>query len=442
MLEDVELTEEIIITKDKNVKLNLNGKTISSTAINTINNQGTLTITSSGIIRNESENGTVIYNTGTVNMENGIITTNKNGGKAVYNVTENTSNSGTNASANSNNGNASGVFNMKAGKIVTEGIGAVGIYNSQDSKVTMKGGIIEITGYGNKAIYNNSSLEITGGKIIVSGEDAMGIYNGKTSKTCVIKLPDAEKSVSQATDEASIQKQQAESAKKAPEIIVQADEIENYEIIKNTDQFKEQLDKMKPSYGIYNDSEKEIIIEAVTIKVERLKGVGIFNGDNGIITLGIEDKTINSATPIIYAIADNTTALQNSTKGQINFYDGRFVTTSSVKDLITKILQNCGIVENVNQNNINTTIAPQTEDENGDTFQKHEETSNEATTEEEQENPKSDSIEVDNSNESKSTSNSDEVNVVNDEKNINEANETNNTEQINIETTGENSKEE
>ena len=338
LLEDIQLEEEMIIDTGQNVILNLNGKTISSTSLNTIVNNGILTITGTGIIRNEIENGTVIYNTGTLNLENGVITTNKNGGKAVQNVTENTSNSESNASANSNNGKTSGVFNMKAGKIVTEGIGSVGIYNGSGSKVTIEGGIIEVTGNGSKAIYNNADLEITGGKVIVSGEDAIGIYNGKTSKTCIIKLA------------------KAAEANKAPEIIVEAEEIEHYDEIKNTDQFKEQLAQMKPSYGIYNDAETEIVIEAVTIQVERLKGVGIRNNTSGTITLGIEDETITTATPTINAVADNTTALQNSEKGQINFYDGNFVTLTSVKEDIGKIPKMSEIQETISKTIMKTIL--------------------------------------------------------------------------------------
>ena len=209
LLEDIQLEEEMIIDTGQNVILNLNGKTISSTSLNTIVNNGILTITGTGIIRNEIENGTVIYNTGTLNLENGVITTNKNGGKAVQNVTENASNSESNTSTNSNNGKTSGVFNMKAGKIVTEGIGAVGIYNGDGSQVTIEDGIIEVTGSGSKAIYNDADLEITGGKVIVSGEDSMGIYNGKKGKTCVIKLD------------------KATETNNAPEIIVEAEKIEH-----------------------------------------------------------------------------------------------------------------------------------------------------------------------------------------------------------------------
>ena len=113
---------------------------------------------------------------------------------------------------------------------------------------------------------------------------------------------------------------------------------------------------MKPSYGIYNDAETEIVIEAVTIQVERLKGVGIRNNTSGTITLGIEDETITTATPTINAVADNTTALQNSEKGQINFYDGNFVTLTSVKENIDKIPKMSEIQETINKTIMKTIL--------------------------------------------------------------------------------------
>ena len=315
VLENITQEEEINIDSTKNIILNLNGKTITSTAINTIKNQGTLTITGNGIIKNEVENGTVINNAGVLNMENGVITTEKNGGKCVKNMVSET--------------NSTVTFNMKAGKILTQGIGAIGIYNSERTKTIIEDGIINVTGFANKAIYNNSELEIIKGKVIVSKEDGIGIYNSKTAQVCNVG---------------------------AVEILIEAEEIKDYELIKDTDEFKKQLEEMKPSYGIYNDSEKNVTLEEATIKVERLKGVGIKNNAKGEIILGKEDEEYNSATPIIYAIADNTTALQNSENGKIDFYDGRFITHTSIKSLISKVLEKYEIIENLNEKNIVTLL--------------------------------------------------------------------------------------
>ena len=330
ILDDISLTEKVTIDESKNIKLSLNSKTISCTSSSTLVNNGTLTIISSGIIRNETDNGVVITNNGTLNIQEGIITTAKNGGKGIYNTK---------------------TLNVSGGKIVTEGIGAVGIYNVTKSQLTVTGGIIEITGFGSKAIYNNSEVVFEENsnkniipKVVVSGDDGIGIYNSKDSTKCDIK---------------------------SGEFIVEAEVIENYDLIKNTNEFKSELEKMKPSYGIYNDSEIDVNIEKATIKVERLKGVGILNNSIGSIVLGKNDETLNLATPIIYAISDNTTAIINTkapsadsadsitTKekyGNIKFYDGTMSTLVSIKDVVTVILDKHEIVENKGNSVINTIL--------------------------------------------------------------------------------------
>ena len=330
ILDDISLTEKVTIDESKNIKLSLNSKTISCTSSSTLVNNGTLTIISSGIIRNETDNGVVITNNGTLNIQEGIITTAKNGGKGIYNTK---------------------TLNVSGGKIVTEGIGAVGIYNVTKSQLTVTGGIIEITGFGSKAIYNNSEVVFEENsnkniipKVVVSGDDGIGIYNSKDSTKCDIK---------------------------SGEFIVEAEVIENYDLIKNTNEFKSELEKMKPSYGIYNDSEIDVNIEKATIKVERLKGVGILNNSIGSIVLGKNDETLNLATPIIYAISDNTTAIINTKApyansadsiatnekyGNIKFYDGTMSTLVSIKNVVTVILDKHEIVENKGNSVINTIL--------------------------------------------------------------------------------------
>ena len=331
LLEDVSLTDEVIIGKEKNIKINLNGKTLTSTSNNTINNQGILTIKGTGIIKNEIENGIVIYNTGSLNMEDGVVTTAENGGKAISNNGDGSNYQG----SDTNNVEKSGNVNIKSGKIVTEGIGAIGLYNANNAKANISGGIFETRNYASKAIYNDSELEIENAKVVVSDYDSIGIYNGKNSKSCIIK---------------------------ETEIFIEAEEIENYDLIKNTDQFKEYIDKLKPSYGIYNDSDSEVIIETATIKAERLKSVGIMNNTKGTVTLGVDESKdgkeieLNNASPIVYAISDNTTAIINNKDGIINFYDGRVLTTSTIKNMIVNVLNNYEIYEELNSNVINTTL--------------------------------------------------------------------------------------
>ena len=109
---------------------------------------------------------------------------------------------------------------------------------------------------------------------------------------------------------------------------------------------------MKPSYGIYNDSNTDVTFETGVIKIERLKGIGIKNNFEGSVTLGKEDETINSASPIIYAICDNTTAIINNENGEIRFYDGKIVSVESVKKCFTNLLKNSEIVEETGNSNI------------------------------------------------------------------------------------------
>ena len=320
LLQDVSLTEEAIIEKDKNINIKLNGKTLTSTSINTISNKGTLTITSNGIIKNEFDNGVVINNTGTVSIEDAIITTEQNGGKGIYN---------------------DGELTMISGKIITEGIGANAIYNSKTAKTIIEGGILEVRGFGSKAIYNNSEVTVVNKdegksneistKVVIASEDSIGIYNSTEATICNLD---------------------------SIEIKLEAEEIENYELIKNTDEFKEELEQMKPSYGIFNDSNIEVNVEEVVIKVERLKGVGILNNLEGSIILGTDDETLDTSLPIIYAISDNTIAMVNTNveKGKIKFYDGTINSVVAVKNIITDILENYEIVENIGEKVINTTL--------------------------------------------------------------------------------------
>ena len=311
ILENINLDKELIINQDKIIILNINGKTITSTLTHTITNKGTLTITGSGIIKNEIANGTVIYNTGTMNIENIIITTDKNGGKGIY--------------------NDNGKVTLKAGKVITQGLDGISVYNTgSNSNVNIDRTIIEIRGDKSKGIYNDSKAVIKSGNIVVSADDSIGVYNSKNAKELNINGD--------------------------TEISIKSKTIENYELIKNTDQFKEELEQMKPSYGIFNDSSENAILEQATIKVERLKSIGIKNNATGEITLGKEDENYDSATPIIYAISDNTTALQNSKNGKINFYDGRFITQTSIKSLISRILEKYEIIEKFNEKSIVTLL--------------------------------------------------------------------------------------
>ena len=62
LLDNVKASTELVIEENKNIVINLNGKSITSTSANTITNKGMLTITGAGTIRNEQKDGVVIEN--------------------------------------------------------------------------------------------------------------------------------------------------------------------------------------------------------------------------------------------------------------------------------------------------------------------------------------------------------------------------------------------
>lgn len=254
LLEDITLNEEVIVEEDKNIIINLNGKTLTSSSSSTINNKGILKIVGTGNIRNEIDNGVVVNNNGSLKIENGTITTTEKGGKCINN-----------------------------------------------------NGKLEI---------NSTSIV----KIIVSSDDSIGIYNSKESIACDIK---------------------------SAEVIIKAEDYD-----------KAKIEQIKPSYGIYNDGNISVNIEGLTMKVERLKGIGIQNNAEGVITIGKNDGVINEFNPIIYATSDNTTAIVNvnTQKGRIKFYDGSFITTNSIKNEITDVLEGYEVFEVENDGKIKSSL--------------------------------------------------------------------------------------
>ena len=86
------------------------------------------------------------------------------------------------------------------------------------------------------------------------------------------------------------------------------------------------------------------------------------NNTKGTVTFGVDESKdgkeieLNNASPIVYAISDNTTAIINNKDGIINFYDGRVLSTSTIKNMIVNVLNNYEIYEELNSNVINTTL--------------------------------------------------------------------------------------
>ena len=105
---------------------------------------------------------------------------------------------------------------------------------------------------------------------------------------------------------------------------------------------------------IYNTG--TLTIEKAIIRVEKKNGIGILNKEKGVVTLGNQEDEYDSTEPIIYATSKGATAIVNSREGEINFYDGRIITTSSIKNMITRVLSNYKINEELSSELINTTL--------------------------------------------------------------------------------------
>ena len=317
LLEDINLSEKIDISANKNLTIDLNGNSINSALDLTIDNNGNLLITGVGFIKNSKPNSTIISNKGTLRIEKCIINSNSDGVTGISNLSGNTK--------------------LLGGKIILEGKNSIGINNNQDSTLHFWGGIIEMRKQSSKSIVNKGNLFIGESiessnipKIVVADDDSIGIVNLDSAKKCEIKLV---------------------------QITLEADVIENYELIKNTNEFKAELDKMKSSYGIFNEGKSNITMESGVINVERLKGVGILNNSSGSIILGNKDDgEVNTARPTIYAIKDHTTAIINSSNGNIYFYDGRFCTFETVKNAINNVLENYVLSEEGGSDVINTIL--------------------------------------------------------------------------------------
>ena len=78
--------------------------------------------------------------------------------------------------------------------------------------------------------------------------------------------------------------------------------------------------------------------------------------NEGIVNLGIEDSEVSTETPEINATILGTTAIKNNENGKINFYDGRILTTSTITNIVTNVLKNYEIYEELNSSIIKATL--------------------------------------------------------------------------------------
>ncbi len=184
LLADIQLAEMLIIAKDKNITLDLNGKAVSVTksgdrSLYAFDNQGTLTLTDSSAKGAGSITARGVQNHGTMVMNGGTIyTCDTNGGYGVWNY---------------------GKFIMNGGKIETTFIGnyqnpttPTCLRNEDEATATLTGGEIKSANVAVYAIISIGTLEIAPaeGKTVtvyapraIAIDDGVATINGGTFET-------------------------------------------------------------------------------------------------------------------------------------------------------------------------------------------------------------------------------------------------------------------
>ena len=292
ILKNIELEDTLNIEPEKKIILDLNNMKITSTSLKTIENKGTLTIKSNGYISNIA--GTVVYNSGNLKIENGVLSIIYEGAKIVDNA---------------------GNFEFCGGVISALGKDSYGVFNEDNSTFVMQA--------------NDNNIP----EIVVYDEGSCGVFNSKKIKECTIK---------------------------EAYITVEGSKIEDYELIKYTIEFAEEFEKFKSSYGIYNEADIDVYVEDAVIVVNRLKSVGIQNNSKGNVILGKNDNDVDCARPIIYAMQDDTSAveidLSEKDNGKIVFFDGRVVGRVPIKNKLKSELNNFYVHEDKNGRIVTTIL--------------------------------------------------------------------------------------
>ena len=294
IIKDFTLSTPLIIPDDKNIILDLNGRTITNKYF-LITNYGNFEIIDNGENGNIINEETVIINLvqGTINISGGYISSNTNTGISsyaygIYNDMSGTINiSGGYINCNSiSSGSYSyaygiynadnGIINVNGGKFINEDSRtdvSYGVYNADNGIINITEGNINRNDYG---IYNSTgTVNITGGNI---SSEEYGIYNSTGT------------------------------------VNITGGNISSNE------------------YGIYNNSTGTICIESGIINCnndEYSDVYGIYNRTTGIIIIGIKgDGIISTDEPNIIATyagmstSDEGYGIYNP-NGTLNFYDGR-----------------------------------------------------------------------------------------------------------------------
>ena len=320
VLQNFELNETIEF--NKNVKLDLKGKTINNKYYK-IENTGNLRIvdTSSivGNIQNTNEMiGIFNSKDGNLVLEKGKITSSKYCG--IYNIATGS----VTIAGGTVSGGMYGIYNEGEGSVeITEGTiiwngnsGTYGIYNKSKGNVRVTGGTVN----GSYGIYNDSSgsIEITGGT--VNGSD--GIYNDSTGSVEVTggTVSGNSHAIYNRTGSVEIRKGTINGG----------------------------------SYGIYNTSGGSIEITGGMVSSNSIgKSYGIYNNyRTSSVTIGIKgDGAVSQGEPYIKGTStrNNGYGIYN-TSGKLYYYDGKIEgTTKAVDDTITEREENTELNYNENE---------------------------------------------------------------------------------------------
>ena len=347
LIKDLQLKEILQVGETKDVILDLYGYelTVASgldTVIknygdleitdNSVEQTGNITITSSSTcygIRNEGEK--------TLNIVNGIISSNSSGDNNSYGIYNNRGGSVEIISATINSYSSKysyGIYNKSNGIVkIIEGIinssnsFSYAIYNEGSGIIEVKGGIVNSSSSNNNyyGIYNKSSgnIKITGG--IING--FYGMYNNNNGNIEMSSGTINSKRYGIYNKEAGIIEITGGTINAIDDTTSYGIYNENNGIIEITEGVVNSSSNIN-SCGLYNKSSGIVkVTGGVVSSIGKARGYGINNYDNGKIIVGEKSETISKEKPLILGKDIGTagdcigTGLIN-TNGIVEFYNG------------------------------------------------------------------------------------------------------------------------
>ena len=220
LLADIELTTAVVVPKGKNITLNLQGHSITSSGT-AIQNNGTLYLSSTGgdnpgkvtstnnVAVAAGDNSILTITSGTYEGREGAVITGKATGATIlikngtFNATDNAVIAG-NGSKREGASNKieirNGTFN---GGIITNGYIACGIYAPWNDIVTVKGGTFNITN-GAGIVARAGNVKVSGGTFNCTGSVSGWVGDNKNQLPCTALVFDAAANYPAKTDDSKI----------------------------------------------------------------------------------------------------------------------------------------------------------------------------------------------------------------------------------------------